>query len=99
MSYSSLVIVLFGLVLVKSKDLQVHTESSLVITESSRTVYPELWISDLFYQALVNFTVRDVGSIACQKQGSIYDRYLRNHTNWAVKSKFLLNIFYNRLVV
>lgn len=96
MPHSPLVIILFGLVLVKCKALQVHTESTLSITESSGIVYPELWISDLFYQTFANFTVRNVGSTACQTQGKIYDRYLQNHTNWAVKSKFLLNIFYNR---
>jgi hypothetical protein len=46
-----------------------------------------LWASDLFYRALANFTVRNIGSTACRKQSDMYDRNLRNHTNWAVRSK------------
>lgn len=87
MSYSLLFFVLFGLVLAKSNGHVVHTESPLAFTENSGIVYPESWISDLFYQALVNFTVHNVGSTACQNQGIMYDKHLRNHTNWAVKSK------------
>lgn len=90
MSYTPLVIVLCGLVLVMSNELQVYTETSSEIKKSSGTDYPDLWISDLFYQPLVNFTVRNVGSTACQKQGEMYDKNLRDHINWAEKSKFLL---------
>lgn len=49
---------------------------------------PEAWISKLFYQALANFTVRDVGSSACRIQSNLYDRHLRNHTSWAVRSEY-----------
>lgn len=49
---------------------------------------PETWISDLFYQALANFTVWDVGSSACRVQSDLYDRHLRNHTSWAVRSEY-----------
>lgn len=52
--------------------------------------FPGMWISDVFYEALANFTVRDVGSTACRKQSETYDRHLRNYTNWAVRSKYLL---------
>uniref|UniRef100_A0A2S2QKZ1 Nose resistant to fluoxetine protein 6 n=1 Tax=Sipha flava TaxID=143950 RepID=A0A2S2QKZ1_9HEMI len=46
---------------------------------------PQLWASDLFYRALANFTVRNVGSTACRNQSEMYDRNLKNHTNWAVR--------------
>ncbi|XP_026815122.1 nose resistant to fluoxetine protein 6-like [Rhopalosiphum maidis] len=46
---------------------------------------PGPWISELFYQALANFTVRNVGSSACRIQSDLYDRHLRNHTSWAVR--------------
>lgn len=87
MSNFSLVIIVLGLVLVKSNNLQVNNESSLTFAESLDTVYPESWIPDLLYQALVNFSVRNVGSTICQIQGKMYENHLRNHTNWAVKSK------------
>lgn len=48
------------------------------------------WISELFYQALVNFTVRHVGSSACRAQSDMYDRHLKNHTSWAVRSEYSL---------
>jgi len=55
-------------------------------------IYPESWISDLFYRALVNFTVQNVGSSACQRQVNMYVRNLQNHTDWAVKSELTLNL-------
>jgi hypothetical protein len=55
---------------------------------SNTQVKPELWVSDLFYRALANFTVRNVGSTACQEQSEMYDRNLRNYTHWAIKSMY-----------
>lgn len=49
---------------------------------------PSIWLADMFYQALSNFTVqRNVGTSACQKQTDMYIRHLKNNSNWAVKSK------------
>lgn len=89
MLYSSLVTVLFTLVLAESSDQAINESSAF--TKSSEKLYPEFWVSDLFYKALANFTVKNVGSIACQNQGDMYDKHLQNHTNWAVKSKYLIS--------
>lgn len=51
---------------------------------------PGSWVSDLFYQALANFTVRHVGSSECRKQAEIYDNSLRNYTSWAVRSEYYI---------
>ncbi|XP_060877768.1 O-acyltransferase like protein-like [Metopolophium dirhodum] len=48
-------------------------------------IYPESWVSDLFYRALVNFTIQHVGSSACQRQVDMYVRNLQNYTDWAVR--------------
>ncbi|XP_060865910.1 nose resistant to fluoxetine protein 6-like isoform X2 [Metopolophium dirhodum] len=48
-------------------------------------IYPELWVSDLFYRTLVNFTIQRVGSSACQRQVDMYVRNLQNYTDWAVR--------------
>ncbi|VVC42242.1 Nose resistant-to-fluoxetine protein, N-terminal,Acyltransferase 3 [Cinara cedri] len=55
------------------------------IPENSDAVFPEPWISDLFYRALADFNVRDIGSDACREQTRTYDVHLRNHTYWAVR--------------
>lgn len=55
---------------------------------------PGPWISELFYQALSNFKIRHVGSFTCRTQSDIYDRHLRNHTSWAVRSKYPLRLYY-----
>lgn len=60
--------------------------------KSSRSVprdVPGLWASDLFYRALANFTVRNVGTAECRQQVDVYETNLRNHTSWAVRSKHL----------
>lgn len=56
-------------------------------------IYPELWVSDLFYRALGNFTIQRVGSTACQRQVDMYVRNLRNYTDWAVRSELTLNTY------
>lgn len=48
---------------------------------------PSTWVSDLFYQGLANFSVRNVGSTACRRQTEMYERNLRNYTSWAVRSE------------
>lgn len=55
-------------------------------------VYPESWISDLFYRALANFTIQRVGSSACQRQVDMYVRNLRNFSDWAVRSELTRNM-------
>lgn len=54
-------------------------------------IYPESWVSDLLYRALVNFTIQRVGSSACQRQVDMYVKNLQNYTDWAVRSKLTLN--------
>jgi len=51
------------------------------------------WISEMFHQALANFTIRHVGNSTCQLQSDMYDRHLRNHTSWAVRSEYIHYIF------
>ncbi|XP_026815118.1 nose resistant to fluoxetine protein 6-like isoform X3 [Rhopalosiphum maidis] len=46
---------------------------------------PDPWIPDLFYRALSDFSVKNVGSTACRTQSDMYDRHLRNYTSWAVR--------------
>ncbi|VVC41807.1 Nose resistant-to-fluoxetine protein, N-terminal,Acyltransferase 3 [Cinara cedri] len=46
---------------------------------------PSAWISDLLYQGLANFSVRNVGSTACRRQTEMYERNLQNYTSWAVR--------------
>jgi len=55
---------------------------------------PGPWISELFYQALSNFKIQHVGSSTCRTQSDMYDRHLRNHTSWAVRSKYPLRLYY-----
>jgi len=55
-------------------------------------IYPESWVSDLFYRALVNFTIQHVGSSACQRQVDMYVRNLQNYSDWAVRSELTLNL-------
>lgn len=50
---------------------------------------PGLWVADMFYRALANFTVQtDVGTPDCQKQTQMYIRHLKNNSYWAVKSEY-----------
>lgn len=50
--------------------------------------YPNTWVAKLFYETLVDFTVRkDVGSTACQRQTQMYIRHLANDSLWAVQSE------------
>jgi len=64
-------------------DDQVNRNPEVAIADG----LPEPWISDLFYQALSNFKIQHVGSSACRAQSDMYDRHLRNHTSWAVRSE------------
>lgn len=59
---------------------------------SDSLVFSGSWVSDLVYRALDNFTVRDTGSIACQRESKMYDRNLLNYTSWAVRSKFSISV-------
>ncbi|KAF0752063.1 nose resistant to fluoxetine protein 6-like isoform X1, partial [Aphis craccivora] len=49
------------------------------------TRIPDLWVSDLFYRALANFTLRRAAGTECRRQTAVYERDLRNHTSWAVR--------------
>lgn len=89
MLYSSSVVVLFALVLAAEPIAGLANNESLAGTRRLDIVYPVSWVSDLFHQALANFTVRNVGSAACRKQAKMYDEHLRNYTSWAVRSKYL----------
>lgn len=90
MLWSSSVVGL-ALVLVLSDGLLVNSEPTTAPAKGSLdAVYPGPWLSELFYQALANFTVRNVGSTVCQKQSRMYDMHLQNHTNWAVRSEYAI---------
>jgi len=65
--------------------------ANATLLDNDDVVIPDLWVSDLFYRALANFTVSRVGSTACKRQTDIYVTNLRNYTHWAVKSELKLN--------
>jgi len=48
---------------------------------------PGLWLSDLLYRALANFTLRRADSTACRRESAMYEGHLSNHTSWAVRSE------------
>lgn len=85
------------------------TEHSTAVSESTgpgSVSYPETWVSDLFYRALANYTVRNVGSTACRTQSAMYEQNLRNYTRWAVESKYhtitynnIMSLTYERLCI
>jgi len=56
-----------------------------------KDIFPDSWVSDLFYRALANFTMRRVGSTACQQQVDMYVKHLKNYTDWAVRSELILS--------
>lgn len=50
---------------------------------------PSLWVADMFYQALANFTIQErLGSTTCQLQTQLYIRHLKNNSYWAVQSEY-----------
>lgn len=97
--FTAVVLVLFALLSTEYSNGQVasNNESSVALKIVARTPnagIPGSWISDLFYQALANFTVRHVGSTECRKQSEIYDNSLRNYTSWAVRSEYFIILYY-----
>jgi len=58
------------------------------------TRIPDLWVSDLFYRALANFTLRRAAGTECRRQTAVYERNLRNHTSWAVRSDRIMLYYY-----
>lgn len=54
------------------------------------TRIPDLWVSDLFYKALANFTLRRAADTECRRQTAVYERDLSNHTSWAVRSECIV---------
>jgi hypothetical protein len=80
----------------KSTQSFAHNGSSLVFAgeknDSSlqdKDSIPDSWISDLFYRGLANFTMRRVGSTACQQQVDMYVKHLQNYSDWAVRSELI----------
>jgi len=80
------------LLLPKSTQFSAHNGSSLVFTGDKNYIslldkdtIPDKWISDLFYHGLVNFTMKRVGSTACQQQVDMYVKHFRNYSDWAVR--------------
>lgn len=60
---------------------------SIIVNETHRR-FPEIWVANLFYETLFNFTVMNsVGNVACQKQTEMYIRHLANDSLWAVQSE------------
>lgn len=83
-------VVLIALLSIEYSNGQVasNNQSSVALNAVASTPeegIPGSWVSDLFYQALANFTVRHVGSAKCRRQAEIYDSNLRNYTSWAVR--------------
>lgn len=57
-------------------------------TETPTRRYPSVWLANLFYETLVDFTVHaDVGSTACRQQTLMYVKHLANDSLWAVQSE------------
>uniref|UniRef100_A0A2H8TW21 Nose resistant to fluoxetine protein 6 n=1 Tax=Melanaphis sacchari TaxID=742174 RepID=A0A2H8TW21_9HEMI len=76
----------------KSTQFSTHNGSALVFASDrsdaslqDKDIFPDSWVSDLFYRALANFTIQGVGSTACQRQVDMYVKHLWNYTNWAVR--------------
>ncbi|VVC41806.1 Nose resistant-to-fluoxetine protein, N-terminal,Acyltransferase 3 [Cinara cedri] len=60
--------------------------SMIINSTDNHHRFPKTWVANLFYDALVNFTVmKTVGSSACQKQTQMYIRHLANDSLWAVQ--------------
>lgn len=88
-SFTEILIIMFVLLSTEYSNGQLaFNKSFMTLNGASNAGIPRLWISDLFYQALANFTVRHVENIDCLKQVEIYDNSLRNYTSWAVRSKY-----------
>lgn len=90
MWYPLSLVVLFTFVLADSSG-DANSNATSAFKEPADTDFPKPWVSDLFYQAFANFTPRNVGSEACRKQTEMYDKFLLNHTSWAIKSKYYIN--------
>ncbi|XP_025193573.1 nose resistant to fluoxetine protein 6-like [Melanaphis sacchari] len=78
----------------KSTQFSTHNGSALVFASDrsdaslqDKDIFPDSWVSDLFYRALANFTIHRVGSTACQRQVDMYVKHLRNYTDWAVRMR------------
>ncbi|KAL4143280.1 hypothetical protein QTP88_005631 [Uroleucon formosanum] len=53
--------------------------------DAAKEPIPDLWLSDLFYRALANFTLWQADGEACRRQSTMYKEHLSNHTSWAVR--------------
>lgn len=101
MEYVSLlltVLVVIGSALVNGQTVN-GGHSANIPRNSDAVVFPESWVSDMFDKALVNFTVRGVGSPSCQEHSELYERNLGNYTSWAVKSKYLVVLNYVQNII
>lgn len=92
-------VVLIALLSIEYSNGQVasNNQSSVALNAVASTPeegIPGSWVSDLFYQALANFTVRHVGSAKCRRQAEIYDSNLRNYTSWAVRSEYYTILYH-----
>lgn len=102
MSFKPLAVVAIALIVFLSTEcsngqVASNSESFVALNFGASTPdadIPGSWVSDLFYQALANFTVRHVGSSECRKQVEIYDNSLRNYTSWAVRSEYYIILYY-----
>lgn len=88
-SFMEMLIIMFALLSIEHSNGHVaFNESFMTLNDAVRTSnagIPGSWVSDLFYQALANFTIRHVENTGCLKQVEIYDNSLRNYTSWAVR--------------
>jgi len=92
--FTEILFIMFALLSTGYSNGQVaFNESFMTLNDAVKTSnagIPGSWVSNLFYQALANFTVRYVENTDCLKQVEIYDNSLRNYTSWAVRSKYYI---------
>jgi hypothetical protein len=83
-------------VLVQSSEGKPRTNvgECIISEEDVDDLIPDVWVSDMFYRALANFTLRRAPGTDCRRQSAVYEIHLRNHTSWAVRSEFIIILCY-----
>jgi len=89
---SLLTIALFGsalltVLLESANGARVDVGDHVLQRDAAADSIPGLWLSDLFYRALANFTLQRANGTACRRQSAMYEEHLKNHTSWAVRSE------------
>ncbi|XP_060841889.1 nose resistant to fluoxetine protein 6-like [Rhopalosiphum padi] len=91
LSIRAIVILMLALhiVLVQSSEGKPRTNvgECIISEEDVDDLIPDVWVSDMFYRALANFTLRRAPDTDCRRQSAVYETHLRNHTSWAVRMR------------